>query len=254
MTSLNQLFGSYKSYIAANSPGHIINLSSMERHNPESARAEAVVHNLLLSNEADVIINEDPTKGGADLICTNYGHQFLVEVTSFESKTVSKKSKIPDNNSDEIKAFAFSHITLLLQRKASAKVDQLADEPYPRILAITSEHIANSVLFSKYAVKELITGITKIRVDLNKRSAIHHEITELHASVFFKSNSEGKIEVCRKSISAILLVQVNNDSCRVYGLLHPEPVIKFRYELLPNIPFLRINPWPIKNNKIWFSW
>ena len=44
----------------------------------------------------------------------------------------------------------------------------------------TSEHIANSVLFSKYAVKELMTGITKIRVDLNERSAIHQEITELH--------------------------------------------------------------------------
>jgi hypothetical protein len=254
MTGLNQLFISYKSYIKSKYPERIKVFRAIEKNNPESARAEAVVHSLLESNEVEVTINENPSTGGADLSCENFGHKFLVEVTSFESSTVTKKSNIPDEDPDGIKAHVFSYITSLLQKKAIAKVEQLADEPHPRILAICSEHIANSVLFNKFATKELMTGNTKIKVELNKPSAPHKNITELESSVFIRKDSEGKIESCRRSISAILLVQVINDSCRVYGLLHPDPKVEFRYELLPRIPFIRFSTWPVKKNQIFCEW
>ena len=254
MTDLNQLFISYKSYIKSKYPERLRVFRAIEKNNPASARAEAVVHSLLASNDADVTINEDPSTGGADLICENFGHKFLVEVTSFESSTVTNKSNIPDEDPHEIKAHLFSYITSLLQRKARAKVEQLADEPHPRILAICSEHIANNVLLSKFAAKELMTGDTKIKVELNRPSAPHKNITELESSVFIRKDSEGKIESCRRSISAILLVQVNNDLCRVYGLLHPDPEVEFRYELLPRIPFIRFSTWPIKKNEIFCEW
>jgi hypothetical protein len=251
---LNQLFKSYKRYIKSKYPERIKVFRDIEKNNPASARAQAVVHDLLQSNEADVTIYEDPSIGGADLLCENFGHKFLVEVTSFESSAITNKSNIPDEVPNEIRASTFSHITLHIQRKASAKAEQLADEPYPRILAISSEHIASSILFNKFAAKELMTGVTKIQVNLNKNPVTHKDITELESSVFIRRDSDGKIEACRKSISAILLVQVNNDSCRTYGLLHPDPKVEFRHELLPRIPFIKINPWPIQDNKIMCEW
>ena len=145
MTDLNQLFISYKSYIKSKYPERLRVFRAIEKNNPASARAEAVVHSLLASNDADV----------------------------------TNKSNIPDEDPHEIKAHLFSYITSLLQRKARAKVEQLADEPHPRILAICSEHIANNVLLSKFAAKELMTGDTKIKVELNRPSAPHKNITEL---------------------------------------------------------------------------
>jgi hypothetical protein len=254
MIKLNQLLENYKNFIVQNFPQHIKNFKKIEKNNLAGARAQAVVHSLLKSNQVNVTINEDPSKGGADLLCETFGNKFLVEVTSFDSQTIANKSNIPDTISNEIKAHAFSQITLLLKRKASDKASQLANEIYPRLLAITSEHIANSVLFSNFAVKEFMTGITKIRIDLTSNKSQHQDITELQASAFLRQDTQGNIELCRRSISAIILVQVNNDSCRTYGLLHPQPEVEFRYELLPKIPFLRINPWPIENNRIFCEW
>jgi hypothetical protein len=254
MIKLNQLLENYKNFIELKFPQHYKYFCKIEKNNPVSARAQAVVHSLLESNRVHVEIYEDPSTGGADFLCETFGNKFLVEVTSVDSEAVAKKSNIPDDIPNEIKAHTFSQITLLLQRKASAKTGQLANENYPRVLAITSEHIANGVLFGNFSVKEFMTGVTKISVDLTSSKLQHQDITELHASAFLRQDSQGNIELCRKSISAIMLVQVNNDSCGTYGLLHPQPIVEFRYELLPNIPFLRINPWPIENNKIFCEW
>ena len=159
MKYLNQLLKSYERHIKSKYHDRINACHAIEKNNSTSARAQAVVHGRLQSNEADVTINEDPSRGCADLLCENFSHKFHVEVTSFESSTIIKKANIPDEISDEIKASTFSHITLILKRKASAKVDQLADKPYPTILAVSSEHVANSIMFSKFAAKELMKGI-----------------------------------------------------------------------------------------------
>ncbi|MCB0281875.1 MAG: hypothetical protein KDF60_04790 [Calditrichaeota bacterium] len=254
MITLNKLLENYKTFIGENFPNHLNNFIKNEKGNPAGARAQAVVHSLLQSNQVNVSIHEDPSTGGADLLCEYYYNKFLVEVTSLVSEAVVKKSKIPDRISNEIKAHAFSQITTLLHRKASHKANQLVNDTYPTVLAISSEHIANGVLFSNHSVKEFMTGVSKIRIDSVDNKSKYQDITELQASAFLRQDSNGNIEACRKSISAILLVQVNDDSCKTIGLLHPEPEIEFRYELLPNIPFLRIRPWPIEENKIFCEW
>ena len=254
MITLNQLLQSYKEFLKVQSNYRCKRFMDLEQNNPESARAEAVVYNFLISNRISVQHYEKPDYGGADFICMYLNNKFIVEVTCIESETISKRSGIPNIIPEKIEAHSFSYITSLLRGKTSDKADQLANEQYPRILAITCEHIATDILFSNTAIENFITSDTKIRVTINDQLTNHQDVTDLSNSVFFRFNNKGSIEACRQSISAILLIEINNDSCRVYGLLHPEPVYKFHHELLPRVPFLRINPWPIKNNRIYTEW
>ena len=73
----------------------------------------------------------------------------------------------------------------------------------PRILAITSEHVAADVLLGPHGAEALLTSDTKIEVSIDKSIDKVEEATDLKDSVFFRFKN-GVIEPCKQSISGIL--------------------------------------------------
>jgi len=66
--------------------------------------------------------------------------------------------------------------------------------------------------------------------------------TDLGEALFLRFKN-GVVEPCRQSISALLLVHLDETACHIVGLLHPEPAIPFPITHLPTIPFGALN-WP----------
>lgn len=255
MNTLNDLCINYKKYLEAEASFHYDAFCNRLQSNPESAHGEAVVFSYLNSNRFKVKNFEDPAKGGPDFICEGYSRQFIVEVTSLDSNAVENHSGIPNRIPDGIEAHSFNAINHLLKRKATEKTTQVAGLELPRVLAITIEHVHSGVLFTTDMIQNLMTGDTKISVPLNDPDAISKETTSLDNSVFFKfSKEDGKIVPCRQSISAIITLEIFNNECRVLGMLHPDPAVKFSPGFLPTTPFLKLVEWPIKENKIFTEW
>src|ERR1019366_8419415 len=62
----------------------------------KAAEAEAIVFSLLRAEKLNPDIFEDPGTGGPDFRCNpSSGESFLLEVTSLDSESVSKKSGLP---------------------------------------------------------------------------------------------------------------------------------------------------------------
>lgn len=256
MGIVDKLYEDYKSHLQKESPKHLEKLIRLENGNIAGARAEAVTYYFLRSFRCQVENFDHPSKGGPDFKCRKQSFEFLVEVTSLNSESVVEHSGVVNEIPDKIYASACKKINNLIFRKAINKTKQLSKySEFPRILVITTEHVHGSILFDSTTSELLLTGNYKIQVEVGKTITHTRNITDLDTAVFFRKNTKtGKIESCRRSISAILLIQIYDNECCTLGILNPDPKVVFHYQLLPNIPFLRVNPWPIIDNKIFTEW
>ena len=253
MYSISELIESYKLFLEVKYPNHFKSYCGRLKNHPESARSEAITFSILRSIFNNVLIAEDISTGGADFLCKIDGSEFISEVTCLESDAVAAqsgwKNEVPQNGS----AGSFSMITHMLRTKASGKAGQLSGHNFPRILVITSEHIAADVLLGPHGAETFFTSDTLIEVPVGKPIENVNLVTDLKNSVFFRYK-DGSIESCRKSISAILLLSIFADKSLVVGILHPDPEFKFPIKLLPSVPFLRIKEWPPRNGIIETEW
>ena len=64
--------------------------------------------------------------------------------------------------------------------------------------------------------------------------------TNLEYSLFLKFNERGRIEFCRKQISAVLLFYIRTHEASIVGLLHPKPIYRFSDKILPSVPFMKV--------------
>jgi len=201
----------------------------------------------------DVIVSEDVSTGGADFLCKSNKYEFITEVTCLEAEAVAAQSgwenKVPQNGS----AGWFGMITHMLRTKASSKAAQLSGHSMPRILAITSEHIAADVLLGPHGAETLLTSDTKISVPIGNSINKTELVADLKDSVFFRFRNN-TIESCRRSISTILLISIFSDKSLMVGILHPDPNFVFPIKLLPSVPFLRMKKWPPENHNIETEW
>jgi hypothetical protein len=150
---------------------------------------------------------------------------------------------------------AFGLLTAVLSRAAASKAVQLADYPYPRVLAIASSHAFASVLMSRLAAQNLLTSDPMISYRLGDPSDHGTMTTDLRRAVFFRLDKTGRqIVPRRQSISAILLVAISYTQAEVVGILHPKPSVAFKPYLFPKVPFLRMKNWPIVDGKIQPEW
>ncbi len=254
MSKLSKLYEEYKDHLESTSPEHYSGFVKLERNRLQSARAEAVTYFFLRSNNLRVENFEDPGKGGVDFVCRGNSAEFLVEVTTLDSESISTHSGVKNEIPKEIEASGYEMINNLIFRKAINKTKQLSGLPFPRVLAIATEHVHSSILFGTYTAELLLTGDVKIQVSVGEENSEAKQVTDLKTSVFFRFDEAGKIELSRQSISAILLIRIYDDECNVLGVLNPEPVVQLDIGLLPQVPFLRINPWPLVQNRIYTEW
>jgi hypothetical protein len=253
MTSVSALIESYKTFLEVKYPSHYRKFCSQLRESPEGAKSEAVLFSLMRSEFDEIKIAENISSGGPDFLCASDGAEFILEVTSLKADAVSNQSGWPNTVSDSITVGSFAMITHMLRTKASGKAAQVSDYPMPRVLAITCEHIGSDFLIGPHGAETLLTSDTKIAIPIGEPLGETHLTTDLKDSVFFKINN-GKVESCRNSISAILLVSLFADKSLIVGVLHPDPEYMFSIDLFPSVPFLRLRNWPPESGHIETEW
>ncbi len=219
---------------------------------PEAARAEALACAFLRGDGYKVTVSEDVATGGVDFLCVGRQGQMLIEIACLLTETVSQHSSWPKETPEG--AFGFRRITDVVRGCVSGKTAQLANQPIPRVLMIVSEHPGASVLLGPNGAEAAMTSNTKLSFPVNVPNPEVSVITNLEESVFFRFAKDRRVEPCRKSISAVLLVAADPEKLLVVGLLHPAPAIAFNIALLPRVPFLRTSNWPFAEGRIETEW
>ncbi|MGO9018975.1 MAG: hypothetical protein ACLQVJ_11565 [Syntrophobacteraceae bacterium] len=253
MTSVSAVIGTYKTFLEVKYPSHYGKFCNLLRVSPEGAKAEAMLFSLMRSEFDEVRIAEHISSGGADFLCISGGDEFILEVTSLKAEAVASQSGWANTLSDSAIAGSFAMITHMLRTKASGKAAQVSDYPMPRVLAVTCEHIGSDFLIGSHGAETLLTSDTKIAIPIGEPLGETHLTTDLKDSVFFKI-SDGRLESCRRSISAILLVSLFAHKSLIVGVLHPDPKYMFSIDLLPSVPFLRLRNWPPEGGHIETEW
>ena len=263
MSSITNVIDSHKRFLATRYPKHSQRYCRLLNNQPESARAEAIASSFLRTRCDNAQIEEDLSTGGVDFRCKSKdGTEFVSEVTCFEAEAAAAQSKLPNEfleNELDIGG-SFAMVTHRLLNKAAKKAKQMSGYCCPRILVITCEHIMSDILLGKPGAELLLAGNSIIveRVDkLGDTTKLGNvsSATNLKNAVFFRLTN-GELESCRRSISAILLFNVSPDKTfsEVVGLLHPDPMHKFPIHAFPSVPFLKLKQWPPKNNRIEQEW
>lgn len=252
---IEQVVESYLDYLSIVYPAHYELFK--KRENTEGARAEAVVFSILRGllfglKNPDVRILEDPDKGGVDFLCQYDQGEFIVEVTSLDSESVKRKSGISDSPNG---GGAFSLISDKLLSKTKKKAKQVAGHLCPRVVAITSEYFG-AALLGGLPAESFFHSDPMIAVPLNKSGTglkQSFQSTDLRMSPFLRVKG-GEVQAVRKSISAVLLVTIIPGECEIVGVLHPEPRYPFDISVMPRVPFLRLEQWPLSGRTINTEW
>ena len=255
-TTVEDLVDNYKRFLEDEHPERVKSYCALLNRQPASARAEAVTFHFLKANFENVQMKEDPVKGGVDFQGKIDTSKFVVEVTCLDAESVTCKSGLRNEPPLKQSSGWYSGITQKLFEKSISKTGQMSGYDCPRTLVIACEHLQADMLLGTTDAEFLLAGDQKIPiVPFSNQSENLNLITDLENSVFFRYNREsGKLESCRRSISAILLFSIFGANVFVVGLLHPDPVHKFPIEFLPGVPFVRLKKWPPENDMLEIEW
>lgn len=247
---------SFKVYLEVINPKYLEIFIQREKNNKDAAMFEAIIFSIFREYyNYEIKISENPSSGGVDFLCYTKNEKFAVEATTISVESVENHSGLKNDLVDN-RVSSFSFITEKLKSVISSKVSQLSDYEIPRILAIGSTHFDSDILLGTRAAEKLLVP-DNISIPLaNEDNSIQSKSflsTDLETSIFFKIE-DGKIIPCRQGISAILLVDVKYNYLNIVGILHPEPIYCFDYNILSDVHFLTVEDWPIKEGKIKLVW
>jgi hypothetical protein len=260
-TSPDGMLQSYSEYLRNVHPENAKRFDLLRISDREAAIAEAVVFGILQGFKVDPQIHDQPNSGGPDFICCAYRgplaprrpeDRFVVEATSLDPDAVTDRSHIANEVPEDISGGAFGLVTRNICNKAKAKATQLSNYPMPRVLAIASSHAGVAALFNNATAMWALVSEPHWRHEIGSDTVDTAEY--YRPSLFIKPGPDGTIIPCRQSISAILLVAVYGGQSEIWGILHPEAAQPFNYACLPDLPFVRIAEWPVRNGKILTEW
>lgn len=221
----------------------------------ESAMAEASVWQLLSSNAANVTLGESSGIGGLDFRChIETGIEFYVEVTNFDTESLSRKTGLPESV-DDWHGGGVVDIAREYLRKRRSKQDQIEHHSVdcPVLIAMTAFHAtATLVHFDKKAASDLLIPPTARRVpfhtdpdDNTPLPPSWEEPLFEHACFFQKGPRENTfIESC-PNVSGILLFGIpwsesgTGRPC-AYAALNPTARYPFNPDWLADIPMCKL--------------
>ena len=254
-TKVSDFVDDFKRYLSTNHPQLVKPYRDRlkRREACEGAQSEAVVFPFLKSHYEHVQIEEDATGGGADFRCKTADTDFVVEVTCLGSEFVTSQTGLPNM------VGSGGHYDMLpsgkIRQRASEKANQIKRYECPAVLVLASIHTHAPAIMNTESAAQLLRGETIIEIShnyLGKASSIK-EVSDPRNCTFFRWKN-GRLESCRRSISAILLFVISGANADVIGILHPDPYYEFLIELLPSVPFGRLREWPLEHDIIRMEW
>ena len=247
---IEAILTAYKNYIYYNhGKVYLKNFNDREKSNPGAAASEALVFNWLYGCTQNPKLNDNPSTGGLDFICSpTPDYQYLVEVTSLDNE------KFVYNTGCHMRPGQLM-ITRLptsqLFNKVQKKAGQSKEIHLPIVLAITAMSVGSELILNKDRAVDILLSIPDI-----PNTAHYRADNFLKKSNFIKPDKDdpSKIVSCRQTISAALIIPVEGAGLNIFGILHPDPINVFDVNYLTDIPFVRIKKWPIENDEIHTEW
>lgn len=95
-SSLDSIVKSYSTFLEVKYPDNFRAFNTRLNSDPESARAEAFVFSMLRDQFHSAIVNEDPSIGGFDFLCSYGELEIAVEVKSLGASTMERHTGISE--------------------------------------------------------------------------------------------------------------------------------------------------------------
>ncbi len=255
MKTVNNLVDEFRHFLNDNHSKHFNAFNQRYNDHPEAAKAEAVVFSFFNQNGYNIRVEEtSKNKGGVDFRVRTADSEFVVEVTSVSQNTFTKKSGVPTKfKSSKVFTVSSRGAARQIRQEAFDKAKQMSGYNCPAILIVTSEHLQyGHILQNKkapFGASMFMTSPPGIAIEHNQKirdddtqtpiSFTSENATNLEYSLFLKFNERGRIEFCRKQISAVLLFYIRKHEVSIVGLLHPKPIYRFSHKILPSVPFMK---------------
>ena len=254
-TQLSDFVEDYEHFLRIHHPQHVKPYRDRlkRKESREGAQSEAVVFPFLKGHHGQVDLEEDTINGGTDFRCNTTKSQFVVEVTCLGSEFVTSQTGLPNVVGSS------GHYDMLpnrkLRQRASEKANQIKRYKCPAVLVLASMHTHARALLNTESAAQLLRGKRVIEIShnyLGKTSSVK-EVADPTDCTFFRWKN-GRLESCRRNISAILLFAISGANADVIGILHPDPCYEFPIEFLPSVPFGRLREWPLEHDRIRMEW
>jgi hypothetical protein len=214
--------------------------------NPEAALCEASIRDIMqgFGYEVEPVadLKGQGDKGAVqrpDFRCSKGDDAFYVEVANISIAKATELTNLP-HPMQLGKFSAYGKLTKAVFGKATGKATQCEQE-LPTLLAVGTFHSAASyVAMDRFCANCLLTGEPLITWDVDFRAGASlgntYQTTRLKYASFIKPG-ECSIIKARTSISGILLCGFGALPASIIGVLHPNADKPFMPELLPRIPF-----------------
>lgn len=254
-TQLPDFVEDYEHFMSIHYPQHVKPYRDRlkRKESREGAQSEAVVFPFLKSHYGHVQIEEDTTIGGADFRCKTTDIDFVVEVTCLGSKFVTSQTGLPNEIGPSGPYDMIANRKI--HQRASEKANQIKRYKCPAVLILTSMHAYAPAVLNTESASQLLRGEKIIEIShnyLGKTSSIK-DVSNQTDSTFFRWKN-GRMESCRRSISAVLLLIISGANVDVIGIVHPDPYYEFPMKLLPSVPFGRLTDWSSDQDRIHIEW
>ncbi len=258
--SVDEMVEYYHRFLARNGyTGHLKRFSDRLKADPHSAQAEAVVFQILWSEDLHPDIFEDNSTGGPDFCCKSAASEFLVEVASLDVPAVSRRSKLP-LRVEGPGGRAYGLITEKLFSVVQSKATQLDGYGLPGVLAITCAYDFAALLMDRGAARYALGSRPIFEVPIGGGKAETRVTWDPKGGIFWSPskvvNLAGYPDFLPRyqSVAAVLLISIYPNESNVVGILHPAPSHSFDPEWLPKVPYVRFKQWPVVKAQIELEW
>ena len=137
---IQDLVDNYIQFLEKEYPSHVKSYRVRLEDNRTGARAEAVTFHFFRSYVDEIKVNETRNEGGTDFLCKTGDSEFIAEITSISTESVTKKSGLKNELTEGITVQTISPITQKLCDTVNSKQCQMSKYNYPGILIIASDH------------------------------------------------------------------------------------------------------------------
>ncbi len=197
---LKRIVANHQRHLSKHRPASGVHFRRQLASRPEAARAEALVA-WFVRKQGYTPVCAHGAKGGPDFSCTKGDDCFFLEVTSLGADAVDKHAHF-NRKLETMQQVA--PITRLIHRSVIAKTRQVGNKNAPRVVAIVTDHTLGQIFLDGDFAETLLTSDLVSALSLHGRDT--HRISGLSDCVFFRYDRQGALQLCRRSISALLLI------------------------------------------------
>ena len=214
------------------------------------AIAEALTWQMLRQLGCEVARYEVPGRGGPDFVARVGCIEMLVESTSVDDETLNAITGLDPRLVGRMQFPGSS--TPAFRNRIQAKVPQIGRTrfPGPR-LVVVAYHGGNGAHDPSHLASEIIAEADRVHVAIGGGPGSIRMVTDLDASAWYQlAETEPGFETARRSISAVLLMEIRNDHVWLAGSLNPHALHPLDPSCLPVVPWTKIVNNPIEERAI----